>query len=325
MNKKYKLFNEVIKIIELTFLGTASAIPTKTRNHTSIVLKVYDRTILFDCGEATQRQIMNAHISPMKIDDIYITHLHGDHILGLPGIIQSLAFRGRTRPLNIYGPKGIVELIDHIRKLGYFAIEYDLIVNEIIDDDTVIYQQNNFLVKAMKMKHTVTNYAYKIEEIKQPKFLRPKAIELGVPPGPLFGKLQAGESVTVNGREILPEQVLGPPREGVKLVFSGDTIPQENMIYFAKNADVLIHEATFGNDFKEKAMEKGHSIAEDVALIAKHANVEQLVLTHLSNRYTSAKELEDEAKEIFENTVYAEDFMTIIVENKRPVKIIYKE
>lgn len=306
-------------------MGTASAIPTKTRNHTAIVLKIYDRTVLFDCGEGTQKQIMDAQVSPMKIDDIYISHLHGDHILGLPGIIQSLAFRGRTKPLNIYGPIGINDLIEHIKKLGYFTISYELIVHEIKDDDVVIYQQNNFLIKAMKMKHTVTNYAYKIEEIKQPKFLRPKAIELGVPPGPLFGKLQAGHSVEVNGITILPEQVLGPPREGVKLVYSGDTIPQEQMIYFAKDVNVLIHEATFAKEYRDKAVENGHTIAEDAARIANEANVNQLILTHLSNRYTSSKSLEDEAKEIFENTVYAEDMMTVIVENNKPVKIIKQE
>lgn len=303
-------------------MGTASAIPTKTRNHTSIILKIYDRTVLFDCGEGTQKQIMESQVSPMKIDDIYITHLHGDHILGLPGIIQSLAFRGRTRPLNIYGPRGIKELIENIKSLGYYTIAYELIVHEIEDDDVVIYKQNNFLIKAMKMKHTVTNYAYKIEEIKQPKFLRPKAIELGVPPGPLFGKLQNGIPVTVDGKTILPEQVLGPPRVGVKLVYSGDTVPQENMIYFAKNVNVLIHEATFSNEYREKAIENGHTIAEDAAMIAKNANVEQLILTHLSNRYTSSETLEEEAKAIFENTVYAEDLMTVIVENNKAVKII---
>lgn len=309
----------------MTFLGTASAIPTKTRNHSSIVLKIYDRTVLFDCGEGTQKQIMEAQVSPMKIDDIYITHLHGDHILGLPGIIQSLAFRGRTRPLNIYGPKGISDLINHIKLLGYFTISYEIIVHEIIDDDVVIYEQNNFLIKAMKMKHTVTNYAYKIEEIKQPKFLRPKAIELGIPPGPLFGKLQAGTPVTVDGKTILPEQVLGPPRVGVKLVYSGDTIPQEKMIYFAEDVNVLIHEATFSKEFQDKAIENGHTIAEDAALIAKNANVEQLILTHLSNRYTTSESLEKEAKSIFDNTVYAEDMMTVIVENNKPVKIIKKK
>lgn len=258
----------------------------------------------------------------MKIDDIYITHLHGDHILGLPGIIQSLAFRGRTRPLNIYGPPGIMELMEHIRKLGFYTINYDLLVHEIHDDDVVVYKQNNFLVKAMLMKHTVPNYAYKIEEIKQPKFIRSKAIELGIPPGPLFGKLQAGNSIILDGKEILPQQVLGPSREGVKLVYSGDTIPQENMIYFAKNVKVLIHEATFDSQYKEKALEKGHTVAEDAAIIAREANVEQLILTHLSNRYTSSKSLELEAQSVFENTVYAEDLMTVTVENNKEVQII---
>lgn len=306
-------------------MGTASAIPTKTRNHAAIIIKIYDRTVLFDCGEGTQKQIMDAQVSPMKIDDIYITHLHGDHILGLPGIIQSLAFRGRTRPLNVYGPKGISDLIDHIKKIGYYTISYELIVHEIVDDDEVIYQQNNFLIKAMKMKHTVTNYAYKIEEIKKPKFLRDVAVDLGVPPGPLFGKLQAGIPVTVDGKEILPEQVLGPPRVGVKLVYSGDTIPQEKMITFSKNVNVLIHEATFSREFRDKAMENGHTIAEDAALMAREANVEQLILTHLSNRYTSSEELVQEAKEVFENTVYAEDMMMVIVENNKPVKIMKQE
>lgn len=279
--------------------------------------------ILFDCGEATQKQIMKAGISPMKIDDIYITHLHGDHILGLPGIIQSLAFRGRTRPLNIYGPYGINELIEHIKNIGFYTIGYEVITHEITDADEMVYQQNDFRISARKMKHTVVDYAYKIEELRQPKFLRQKAIELGIPPSPLFGKLQAGNEVTVDGKLIKPEQVLGPPREGVKLVFSGDTIPQESMIDFAWDVDVLIHEATFTKDIRDKAFENGHTVAEDAALIAKKANVEQLILTHLSNRYTSSKPLLEEAKSVFEDTVYAEDLMTVIVENKKPVEVIF--
>lgn len=306
----------------MTFLGTASAIPTKNRNHTSIVIKVSDRMILFDCGEATQKQLMYAHISPMKIDDIYITHLHGDHILGLPGIIQSLAFRGRTDDLNIYGPEGIDELIHHITHLGFSSIGYDIITHTIKDDDSIVYSQSDFIVKAKKMKHTVINYAYMIEEIRQPKFIKPKALELGIPPGPLFGQLQAGKEVVVDGVTIKPEQVLGPPRQGVRIVFSGDTLALDDMVDFASDVDLLIHEATFSNQYKDKALENGHTVAEDAAKIAKKANVEQLILTHLSNRYTNPQELLDEAKVIFENTVYAYDFMTVIVENKKPVTII---
>ncbi|RAP51352.1 MAG: ribonuclease Z [Methanosphaera sp. SHI613] len=311
--------------MELTFLGTASAIPTRKRNHTSIVIKVSNRMVLFDCGEATQKQMMYAQISPMKIDDIYITHLHGDHILGLPGLIQSLAFRGRTRPLNIYGPEGIDELLEHIKKLGFSAINYEIITHSITDDDSVLYEQDDFVVKARKMKHTVTNYAYMIEEIRQPKFLKAKALELNIPPGPLFGQLQAGCEIELDGVIIKPEQVLGPPRKGVKMVFSGDTIPQESMVEFARDVDLLIHEATFSKKYADKAEENGHTIAEDAARIAKDANVEQLILTHISNRYTDSNELLNEAKEIFENTVYAHDFMTVIIENKKAVQIINNE
>ena len=277
--------------------------------------------VLFDCGEATQKQMMYAQISPMKIDDIYITHLHGDHILGLPGLIQSLAFRGRTRPLNIYGPEGIDQLLEHIKNLGFASINYEIITHTVVDD-SIIYKQDDFIVRAKKMKHTVTDYAYMIEEIRQPKFLKSKALELNIPPGPLFGKLQAGCEVTVDGIVIKPEQVLGPPRKGVKLVFSGDTIPQESMIEFAHGVDVLIHEATFSKEYEDNAKENGHTTAEDAARIAKEADVEQLILTHLSNRYTDSDELLNEAKAVFENTVYAHDFMTVIIENKKAVRII---
>ena len=265
--------------------------------------------------------MMYAQISPMKIDDIYITHLHGDHILGLPGLIQSLAFRGRTRPLNIYGPEGIDQLLEHIKHLGFASINYEIITHTVVDD-SIIYKQDDFIVRSKKMKHTVTDYAYMIEEIRQPKFIKSKALELNVPPGPLFGKLQAGYEVTVDGVVIKPEQVLGPPRKGVKLVFSGDTIPQESMIEFARGVDVLIHEATFSKEYADNAKENGHTIAEDAAKIAKEADVEQLILTHLSNRYTDSNELLNEAKAVFENTVYAHDFMTVIIENKKAVRII---
>ncbi|RAP54131.1 MAG: ribonuclease Z [Methanosphaera sp. rholeuAM130] len=311
--------------MELTFLGTASAIPTRSRNHTSIVIKVSNRMLLLDCGEATQKQMMYAQISPMKIDDIYITHLHGDHILGLPGIIQSLAFRGRTRPLNIYGPEGIDELLEHIKKLGFYSINYEIITHSITDDDSVIYRQEDFIVKAKRMKHTVTDYAYMIEEIRQPKFLKSKALELNIPPGPLFGQLQAGREITIDGVTIKPEQVLGPPRQGVKMVFSGDTMPHESMVDFARDVDLLIHEATFSKKYADKAVENGHTIAEDAAKIAKKANVEQLILTHISNRYTDSDELLDEAKAVFENTVYAHDFMKVVIENKKAVRIINRE
>ena len=277
--------------------------------------------ILLDCGEATQKQLMEAEISPMKLDDIYITHLHGDHILGLPALIQSLAFRGRDRPLNIYGPKGIGQLLENIKHLDYATIGYEIITHEITEQNCEVYRQDDFKIEARLMKHTVPDYAYKIEQIRQPKFLRQKAIDLGIKPGPLFGKLQSGEDVEVDGKIIKPQQVTGPPRKGIKLVFSGDTIPCDAMVEFARDADVLIHEATFTKDIRTKAKENGHTVAEDAAYIAKDAGVNLLVLTHLSNRYTESKELEDEAKAVFENTHYAYDFMQLVIENKKPTVI----
>ncbi len=263
---------------------------------------------------------MRANISPMKLDDIYITHLHGDHILGLPGIIQSLAFRGRTRELNIYGPAGIEELIENILQLGYSTIDYD-IVPHVVDDDGVIFEQDDFLVRSRRMKHTVPDYAYMIEELRNPMFLREEAIKLGVPPGPLFGKLQAGIPVEVDGKTVMPHEVLGPARKGKKIIFSGDTIPQEAMIDFSRDANLLIHEATFDSQHKEKAFENGHTVARDAAFIAKEANVEQLILTHLSNRYTDPSSLIKEAREVFDKTVYAKDFMKVIIGNKKPLEI----
>ncbi len=263
---------------------------------------------------------MHTNISPMKLDDIYITHLHGDHILGLPGIIQSLAFRGRTRDLNIYGPEGIEELIENMYNLGYYTIDYNIITH-VVEDNEIIYEQDDFLIRSGKMKHTVLDYAYMIEELRDPKFLKDEAIKLGVPPGPLFGELQSGNPVEVDGKTILPKQVLGSPRKGKKVVFSGDTVPIESMINFAKDADLLIHEATFDSEHRDKAYENGHTVAADAAFIAREANVGQLILTHLSNRYTDSTQLEKEAREVFENTVYAKDFMKVVLENKKPIKI----
>lgn len=309
-------------IIELTFLGTASAIPSRSRNHSAIVVKVSDKVLLLDCGESTQRQLMFANVSPMRIDDIFITHLHGDHVLGLPGLIQSMAFRGRTEPLNVYGPVGIDEFVEHIKFLGFSSIDFEVVPHVITSKHELVYRHEDFVVSAMRMNHTVTDYAFKIEQLRRPKFIKSKALALGVPEGPLFGQLQDGLDVEVDGRIVHAVDVLGPPRRGKKIVFSGDTTPVGDMVEFAMNCDVLIHEATYTSEYRDKAYENGHTVAKDAASIARDANVGRLVLTHLSNRYTDSKELLDEAREIFENTVYANDFTKVIVENKKDVQII---
>ena len=297
--------------MEITFLGTSSAVPTKHRNHTAITLKAFGEVMLFDCGEGTQRQLIEAKISPMKIDKIFITHYHGDHILGLAGLIQSIGFRGRTKDLDIYGPKGLTKLINAISQLGYFQINYNINIHEI--KSGIILENEKYTVEAIETEHNLTNMAYSICEKKKPKFIRQNAIDLGVPVGPLFGKLQNGESVEVNGKTIKPEQVLGPKRVGKKFTYSGDTRPCEQMIEFAKNSDILIHESTYQEEDKEHAIANCHSTTKEAANIAKEANVKELILTHISTRYSDDEIMKKEAKEVFENTIIAYDYLTVSI------------
>ncbi|WP_409199801.1 ribonuclease Z [Methanobrevibacter sp. DSM 116169] len=295
--------------MEITFLGTSSAVPSTKRNHPSIALKAFGEIMLFDCGESTQRQLAYAKISPMKISKIFISHFHGDHILGLPGLIQSMGFRGREEPLDIYGPKGLNSLKNAILNLGYCLIEFPINFHE-IDTGTVL-ETDEYLINCIKTKHNVTNLAYSIEEVKKPRFLRKKAIELGVPVGPLFGKLHKGEEVEVNGKTINPEDVLGNPRDGKKISYSGDTTPCVEMIEIAKNSDILIHESTYILEDQDKAIQNAHSTSHDAASIAKEAGVDKLILTHISTRYTDDELLLKQAKEVFNNSYLANDFMKV--------------
>lgn len=295
--------------MEIIFLGTSSAVHSKERNQVSIAVKAFGKVMLFDCGEGTQRQLIFTNVSPMKIDRIFISHFHGDHILGLPGLLQSLSLSEREKKLTIYGPKGLNMLESAIYSLGYCKIEFPVEFVE-IDTGTVI-ETDEYIISAQQVRHNVPCLAYSIEEKKRPKFLREKAIELGVPVGPLFGELQKGNEVEVNGQIIKPEQVLGDPRKGIKITYSGDSRPCEEMIHLAKDSTLLIHEATFLSDDASNAQEHGHSTTHDAAYIAQQSNSEKLILTHLSTRYADSCEkiFLKEAQEIFENTEIAYDFM----------------
>lgn len=297
--------------MEIIFLGTSSAVHSKERNHPSIALKAFGNVMLFDCGEATQKQLLFTHVSPMKISKIFISHYHGDHILGLPGLLQSMSLNGRENSLTIYGPKGLNDLKDAIYHLGYCAIDYPVEFIEI--DSGIVEKTDEYVIKAQRVKHNVPSLAYSIEEIKKPRFLREKAIELGVPVGPDFGRLHNGEEVEVDGKIIKPEQVLGEKRKGIKITYSGDTMPCEEMIEFAKDSTILIHEATFTEENRSNAEEHGHSTASDAAFIAKNSNSKELILTHISTRYGEnyAKILLKQAKEVFENTKLAKDLMEV--------------
>lgn len=295
--------------MEIIFLGTSSAVHSYTRNHPAIILKAFGETMLFDCGEGTQRQLIFAKVSPMKISKIFLSHYHGDHILGLPGLLQSMNFRGREKKLTIYGPKGLYDLKDSLFKLGYSKIEFPIEFIEI--GSQTIESDEDYIIKSQHVNHNVPCLAYSVEELKKPRFNREKAIELGVPVGPDFGRLHNGEEVEIDGKIIKPEQVLGPPRKGNKITYSGDTTPCSEMVDFAKDSTILIHESTYMSEDADKAVENFHSTSADAAKIAKDSNSKELILTHFSTRYTQTDRLLKEAKEIFENTKLAKDFMKI--------------
>jgi ribonuclease Z len=252
----------------------------------------------------------------MQISKIFITHFHGDHFLGIPGLIQTMQLNDREIPLNIYGPKGMNKLLNQLLSLGYFSPNYKIISHEV--DEGVILDFKDYTVSVIRVKHGVPTIAYCLEEKMRPgKFNKPKALKLGIPEGPLFSKLQRGEEVTLeNGKKIKPSLILGPPRKGRKIVVSGDTNPIKKMIDFAKGADVLIHEATFDSTHEDIANDYGHSTAKQVASIAKKANVSKLLLTHISPRYLDSSIILNEAREVFKNSFTVKDFQEIEVKLK---------
>jgi len=303
--------------LNIIFLGTGGSWPTVKRNVSSIAIKRDGEIILFDCGEGTQRQFQKSKLSYMQISKIFITHFHGDHFLGLPGLIQTMQLNDRDIPLDVYGPKGMNMLTTQLLSLGYFKPNYQIISHEI--DEKNVLDFGEYKIKTLRVKHGVPALAYCLEEKMRPgKFNKSKALELGIPEGPLFSKLQRGETITLSdGRKIQPDEVLGPPRKGRKIVISGDTKPIDEMIDFAQDADVLIHEATFDSNLKDISMEYGHTTASQAAEIAKKANVEKLFLTHISPRYFNAKELEEEAQKIFKNSFVPKDFQEIEIRLKK--------
>jgi ribonuclease Z len=298
--------------VRVIFLGTGGSMPSPKRNVTAVALQVGPEIILFDCGEGTQRQFMLSSASFMKVSSVFITHLHGDHFLGLPALIQSMAFSGRTEPLSVLGPEGTIALVRSLLCLGYFTSTFDIEAMEMKDGDKADYP--GFQVTAVRTEHTVPSLGYVLEENERPgRFQLDKAMELGVPEGPLFRKLQQGQDVTVDGKKIRSSMVLGPARRGRKVAISGDTRPSDWFAQAVRGADLLIHEATVDSSLIKDADAYGHSTAQGAAQVAKEAGVGVLYLYHVSNRYEDPTPILDEARMVFENTFVAEDFMTVQV------------
>jgi ribonuclease Z len=296
--------------MRVIFLGTSASIPTKSRSLPSIMIIRDGEQFLFDCGEGTQRQVVKAGLGLRKRLKIFITHMHADHVLGLAGILMSLSLAGRQVPLEVYGPSKLQPFIEHVKELFNFNPPFDVMVHRV--SEGTVYQGRGFKIVAFKVKHVAESYGYAlVEDLRPGRFDSKKAKELGIPKGPLWKALQEGKTVVIGGREIKPEDVLGPPRRGLKIVYSGDTAPTRDVVEASKSADLLIHEATFDDTLQDRATNELHTTAGQAASIALEANVKRLALTHISPRYEDPSLLLFQAKKIFENTIIAEDFMSI--------------
>jgi ribonuclease Z len=298
--------------LQVIFLGTGGSIPTTTRSLPAIAIRRKGELILFDCGEGVQRQMVKAGLGFNKKMKVFITHMHGDHILGLPGLVQTMSLLDRTKKLEIYGPAGMEDFIEAIEKTVQFTLTFPIEIAK-IEDEGLICEEKEYEVYAAWADHSAPALAYSLVEKPRPgKFYPKKAKALGVPEGVLWSKLQHGLPVKLpNGSVVKPEKVVGPPRAGRKIVYTGDSRSSKALVELAKNADLLIHDCTFDDELAERAKEDGHSTPSQAAETAKKAKVKRLILTHISARYKISDLLLKQARKGFSNVDVAEDFMTI--------------
>lgn len=284
--------------MRIVFLGTGGTYPCTERNVVSVAVQLAKEVLLLDCGEGTQRQLMQSTVSFMSIRWIFLSHFHGDHFLGLPGLIQSMNLNDRKRPLDIFGPSGTMKLMSQLLTAGYFAPSFQISIHDVDPGDTIQFETFKVLVR--QADHTVPALCYAVvENDRAGRFNTYKAEQLGIPKGPLYRKLQLGQSVKIADKIVHPKDVIGPPRKGRKIVYSGDTRSCKEVIELSKGADLLIHDATFLSSEGDIARNFGHSTAREAANVALEAGVKALALIHYSPRYKDAKVLENEAKETF--------------------------
>jgi ribonuclease Z len=298
--------------LRVVFLGTSGSVPTFKRSLPSVVVQCPRDQWMFDCGENVQRQMMQAKVSFHRKMKIFITHLHGDHVLGLPGLLQTMALMDRKEPVQIYGPVGLKEFLVCTKEILNFGLNYPVEINQILSEG-VVCDEEAYSIVATKSNHAVESYAFAFVEKPRPgKFYPKKASALGVPAGELWSRLQRGEEIKlVDGKLVKPSDVMGPMRTGRKIVYTGDTKPFEAFAKFAEGADLVIHDCTFDDSLTEKAAVDGHSTPSQAAGQAKAAGAKQLVLSHISARYPNAGLLLEQAKKVFPNSVLAEDFMEL--------------
>ncbi|MBE9116009.1 ribonuclease Z [Lusitaniella coriacea LEGE 07157] len=310
--------------MEITFLGTSSGVPTRSRNVSSVALRLPQRAEvwLFDCGEGTQHQLLRSDLKSSQIRRIFITHMHGDHIFGLMGLIASCGLAGTGQPIDLYGPAGLEDYLKACAKYSYMNFSSRISVHLI--QPGRVYEDENFTVSCLKLTHRVPAYGYRVEEKDRPgRFNVEKAIALGIPSGPLYGKLKQGQTITLeDGRKIRGTDLCDPPETGRKFAYCTDTVFCDAAVELAQDADVLIHEATFAHQDAQLAFDRLHSTSTMAAQVALLGGVKQLIMTHLSPRYAPGNAIDprnllEEARAIFPNTRLAKDFMTYEVPRNR--------
>jgi ribonuclease Z len=297
--------------LDLVFFGTSGSVPTAQRGPSALLLRRGGERLLFDCGEGTQRQMLRSSVGLVELREVFVSHFHADHYLGLPGMLKTFALRGRDLPLTIYGPPGLKELFGALRRV-FGKLTYQLELVELRPGD--VLERGEYNLVTFPVAHAVQSLGFALLEHPRPgRFDVGAADALGVPAGPARGLLQAGESITLeDDRVVTPDEVLGPPRPGRKVVLSGDTAPSATVLEASRGAEVLVHEATFLEEERDRARETGHATALEAAELAREAEVGLLALTHLSNRYFGP-EVVREARTIFSETVVPKDFDVIDV------------
>jgi len=301
----------MVKLV-VTFLGTSAAAPTAQRGLPAVAVRREGEVVLMDCGEGVQRRVLSESLGLGSDMTILITHLHGDHVTGLLGLLQTMSLAQRRKPLNVVGPEKLLKWLEVTADLLHIGLTFPIRFSPA--KPGVVLRTSGFRIRAARAAHSVEAFSYVVEEPGRPGIFYPeKAKSLGVPEGKLWSRLQKGRSIALGGKRVEPLEVTGPRRVGRKIGYSGDTRPSERLARFFSGCDLLIFDSTFRDADREKAVERKHSTSLEAAEFAKKAKVRQLVLTHFSARYTSVSSLVREARRVFPNTVAASDGLSIEV------------
>lgn len=296
--------------MKLVFLGTSAAQPTEKRGLSCICLEKDGEILMFDAGESTQISYMKSGLGWNKKMKIFVTHLHGDHCVGILGLLQTMSMQNRTETLEIFGPNGIDEFIAVNIKVLNFGLSFPILINIIKDEELI--ENGKYSIRICKANHSITAYSYLFEEKDKPgRFNVNKANELKIPEGELWNRLQNGNQIEINGKIIKPEEVLGQKRPGKRIGISGDTMPTEKLEEFFTECDYLVFDSTFLNEEKQRAQDTCHSTAKQAAILGKNARVKNLILTHFSARYKDEKGHLEEAEEIHDSVITARDLLEI--------------